>query len=163
MKYEETEVSELKDRIIDDLEKEVVAFLNIHSGSIFIGVENDGTFSGVDDYDALSLKIADRLKNNILPSIMGLFEINIINENDKHIIEIQIASGIEKPYYIKKYGMSPKGCYIRIGTQASPMEQKQIDKLYSQRVKNTLSSMVSPRQNLTFSQLKIYYQENLTV
>ena len=90
---------------------------------------------------------------------MGLFEINIINENDKHIIEIQIASGIEKPYYIKKYGMSPKGCYIRIGTQASPMEQKQIDKLYSQRVKNTLSSMVSPRQNLTFSQLKIYYQE----
>lgn len=32
MKYEETEVSELKGRIIDDLEKEVVAFLNIHSG-----------------------------------------------------------------------------------------------------------------------------------
>lgn len=159
MKYEETEVSELKGRIIDDLEKEVVAFLNIHSGSIFIGVENDGTISGVDDYDVLSLKIADRLKNNILPAIMGLFEINIINEYDKHIIEIQIASGIEKPYYIKKYGMSPKGCYIRIGTQASPMEQKQIDKLYSQRVKNTLSSMVSPRQNLTFSQLKIYYQE----
>ena len=108
MKYEETEVSELKGRIIDDLEKEVVAFLNIHSGSIFIGVENDGTISGIDDYDDLSLKIADRLKNNILPSIMGLFEINIINENDKHIIEIQIASGIEKPYYIKKYGMSPK-------------------------------------------------------
>ncbi len=32
MKYDETEESELKGRIIDDLEKEVVAFLNVHSG-----------------------------------------------------------------------------------------------------------------------------------
>ena len=55
--------------------------------------------------------------------------------------------------------MSPKGCYIRTGTQASPLDQNEIDKLYSKKVKNTLSNMVSPKQNLTFSQLKIYYQE----
>lgn len=39
MKYEETESVELKGTIVDDLEKEVVAFLNSHSGVIYIGVD----------------------------------------------------------------------------------------------------------------------------
>ena len=91
---------------------------------------------------------------------MGLFEVNVLTYEDKHYLEIEVASGIEKPYYIKKYGMSPRGCSIRIGTQASPMTQKEIDNMYSKKVKNTLSNMISPKQNLTFSQLKIFYQEN---
>lgn len=160
MKYIETESVELKGNVIDDLEKEVVAFLNIHSGVIYIGVDKKGNITGVDDYDNLALKIIDRLKNNIAPSIMGLFEVNVLTYEDKHYLEIEVASGIEKPYYIKKYGMSPRGCSIRIGTQASPMTQKEIDNMYSKKVKNTLSNMISPKQNLTFSQLKIFYQEN---
>lgn len=160
MKYIETESVELKGNVIDDLEKEVVAFLNIHSGVIYIGVDKKGDITGVDDYDNLVLKIIDRLKNNIAPSIMGLFEVNVLTYEDKHYLEIEVASGIEKPYYIKKYGMSPRGCSIRIGTQASPMTQKEIDNMYSKKVKNTLSNMISPKQNLTFSQLKIFYQEN---
>lgn len=159
MKYHETENIELKKTVVDELEKEVVAFLNSHSGIIYVGVDGEGNVVGVEDYDNLALKIIDRLKSNISPSIMGLFQVNILTYEDKHYIEIEIASGIEKPYYVKKYGMSPRGCFVRIGTQASPLEQKEIDNLYSKKIKNTLSNMVSPKQNLTFSQLKIYYQE----
>ena len=159
MMYEETESIELKGIVIEDIEKEVVGFLNSHSGLIYIGVDKKGNVIGVDDYDNVVLKIVDRLKNNIAPSILGLFDINIKTYHDLHYIEIEVASGIEKPYYVKKYGMSPKGCFIRKGTQTSPLEQDIIDNLYSKKVKNTLSNMVSPRQNLTFSQLKIYYQE----
>lgn len=159
MCFEETESIELKMTLNDDLEKEVVAFLNSHSGYIYIGVDKNGNITGVEDYDNLILKITDRLKNNIYPSILGLFDIEVLKEADKYYIQIEVASGIEKPYYIKKYGMSPRGCYIRIGTQASPLTQAEIDKMYSKKVKNTLSNMVSPKQNLTFSQLKIYYQE----
>lgn len=158
-KYFETEAVELKEIINDDLEKEVVAFLNSHYGVIYIGVNNDGEIVGVNNHDDIILKIVDRLKNNIEPSIIGLFEVNVLIYNEKHYIKIEVASGIEKPYYVKKYGMSSKGCYIRIGTQTSQLSQKEIDKLYSRKVKHTLSNMISPKQNLTFSQLKIYYQE----
>lgn len=158
-KYIETESVELKEIINDDLEKEVVAFLNSHYGVIYIGVNNDGEIVGVNNHDDIILKIVDRLKNNIEPSIIGLFEVNVLIYNEKHYIKIEVASGIEKPYYVKKYGMSSKGCYIRIGTQTSQLSQKEIDKLYSRKVKHTLSNMISPKQNLTFSQLKIYYQE----
>ncbi len=159
MRYEESENVELKGSVIDEIEKEVVAFLNSHSGIILIGVDKFGNIIGVDDYDNVALKIIDRLKNNISPSIIGLFKVNILVDENKRYIEIEVASGIEKPYYVRKYGMSPKGCYVRIGTQKTPLEQKEIDSLYSKKVKNTLSNMVSPKQNLTFSQLKIYYQE----
>jgi len=72
---------------------------------------------------------------------------------------VTVAGGLERPYYLKKYGMTPNGCYTRIGTQASPMTQNMIDGFFSRRILNTLHNVVSPNQELTFTQLKIYYQE----
>lgn len=72
---------------------------------------------------------------------------------------VTVAGGLERPYYLKKYGMTPNGCYTRIGTQASPMTQNMIDGSFSRRILNTLHNVVSPNQELTFTQLKIYYQE----
>ena len=108
---------EFKAQFNDKLEKEVVAFLNYHEGGdIYIGVDDNGTAVGVDNADELQLIIADRLKNNILPTTLGLFDIICEKQNGKTIIHIIISSGPEKPYYIKKNGMSPRGCFIRIGS-----------------------------------------------
>ena len=54
------------------------------------------------------LKIKDRLKNNIMPSCMGLFDVSAETIDSEDIIKITLASGTEKPYYIKKLGMSVK-------------------------------------------------------
>ena len=99
----ENAYTEYKRELTDNLEKEVVAFLNTLGGEILIGVDNDGTFVGVDNPDDISLKVADRIKNNISPSAVGLFQISILGEQQK-IIKISVAGGVEKPYYIKKYG-----------------------------------------------------------
>ena len=155
----ENAYTEYKRELTDNLEKEVVAFLNTLGGEILIGVDNDGTFVGVDNPDDISLKVADRIKNNISPSAVGLFQISILGEQQK-IIKISVAGGVEKPYYIKKYGMCPKGCFLRIGTQSSQMEQSLIDNLFSQKVNRTLSTIVAPRQDLTFKQLRIFYEES---
>ena len=155
----ENAYTEYKRELTDGLEKEVVAFLNTLGGEILIGVEDNGEVVGIDDPDDISLKVADRLKNNISPSVIGLFQIDILGEQKKYI-KISVAGGLEKPYYIKKYGMSPKGCFVRIGTQSTPMEQAQIETLFSHRVNRTLSTIISPRQDLTFTQLRIFYEEN---
>lgn len=70
-----------------------------------------------------------------------------------------MAGGLEKPYYLKKYGMTPNGCFMRLGTQTCQMTQSMINSLYSRRVLNTLHNVVSPNQELTFTQLKIFYEE----
>lgn len=54
--------------------------------------------------------------------------------------------------------MSEKGCYIRTGSASEPMTARQIEYLFSRRVRNSLGKIKSPRQDLTFEQLKIYYE-----
>lgn len=89
---------------------------------------------------------------------MGLFDVMTVKMEDKDIIKIAISSGPEKPYYIRKYGLSPNGCLIRVGTTVQQMTMEMIDSLYSKRIRNSLGKLLSPRQDLTFKQLKIYYE-----
>ena len=158
--FQESNRIEFKVELNDKLEKEVVAFLNNKEGGIlYIGVDDNGKPIGVSDVDSMQLKIADRIKNNILPSTLGLFDIVTEEIENISVIKILISSGLEKPYYIKKHGMSPNGCFTRMGTSSQPMSTAMIDSLYSKRTHNTLRNNTSPRQDLTFAQLKIYYQE----
>jgi len=157
----ETNRIEYKRELTDDLEKEVIAFLNYREGGIiFMGIDKLGNTYGLADSDSDQLKIKDRLKNNIKPSALGLFDIVSEEREGKNIIKIIVASGPEKPYHIRKYGMSEKGCFIRMGTAAEPMPQKMIDTLFSKRTRNSISKIKAATQDLTFSQLKIYYEES---
>lgn len=157
---QENNRTEFKAELNDKLEKEVVAFLNNREGGVlYIGVDDEGKPVGVPDLDGTQLKIADRIKNNILPSTLGLFDIVSDRVDNVPVIKVLISSGLEKPYYIKKNGMSPSGCFIRRGTSSQPMTTTMIDGLYSKRIHTTLRNIPSPRQDLTFAQLKIYYQE----
>jgi predicted HTH transcriptional regulator len=150
---------EYKRQLTDNLEKEVVAFLNYHDGGvIYLGIDANGNSVGLDNCDAVQLAVKDRLKNNIQPSIMGLFDIIHEDHDGKDIVRITIAGGLEKPYYLKKYGMTEKGCFIRVGSAAEPMPQEMIESLYGRRVRNTIGRMESTRLDLTFEQLKIYYE-----
>ena len=151
---------ELKATLNDKLEKEIVAFLNNREGGIlYIGIDDKGHPIINPDMDAIQLKIADRIKNNILPSTLGLFDVITESIDGIAVIKIVISSGLEKPYYIKSKGMSPSGCYMRLGTSTQPMTTELIDELYAKRIHTTLRNISSPRQDLTFAQLKIYYQE----
>ncbi len=150
-----------KRELNDSLEKEVVGFLNYsEGGEIYIGIADDGTVIGIENADDLQKRIVDRIKNNIFPSTMGLFDVITTDIDGQDIIKIIISSGPDKPYYIKKYGMSPNGCLLRVGTTVQQMTMEMIDSLYSRRIRNSLGKLVSPRQDLTFKQLKIYYEEN---
>ena len=150
---------EYKLYLTDDLEKEAVAFLNCQEGGImYIGVHKTGTPVGVNDIDGDMLRIKDRLKNNIMPSCMGLFDVAMENIDSKDVIKITFASGTEKPYYIKKLGMSEKGTFIRIGSASEPMPIRMIESLFAKRTRNSIGRIKSPNQNLTFEQLKIYYE-----
>ena len=151
---------EHKQSLTDTFEKEVVAFLNYHEGGIiYIGVDKDGKIVGCQNPDETQLKIKDKLKHNISPSCLGLFEVILETIEEQSIIKIIIASGRETPYYIKKNGMSEKGCYIRVGSSSEPMNQTMIEDLFAKRVRNSLGNIKSRRQDLTFEQLKIYYEE----
>ena len=51
MRFEETEIVELKGIVTDDIKKEIIAFANANGGALYIGVENDGNVIGVNSPD----------------------------------------------------------------------------------------------------------------
>lgn len=106
---------EFKLELTNDLEKEAVAFFNNSEGGImYIGVEKSGCPIGVSNIDSDMLKIKDRLKHNITPSCMGLFDLKVKTIEEVDVIKITFASGPEKPYYITKKGMSENGVFMRV-------------------------------------------------
>ena len=68
--------TEFKVKITDNLEKEVIAFLNTDGGNIYIGVDDKGNIQGnLGNIDLLQRTIKDKLKDNIMPSTLGLFDV----------------------------------------------------------------------------------------
>lgn len=58
-----------------DFAKEVVAFLNTRNGTIYVGVDDEGNITGVDNVDKTMREIRDVIRDQILPSNEGLCEI----------------------------------------------------------------------------------------
>lgn len=155
----ETNRIENKEQLNEDFEQEVIAFLNYKEGGIiYVGVRKEGKVVGVDNLDQIQLQIKDRIKNNIQPSTLGLFDVIVEKIENQEVIKVVISSGTEKPYYLRKKGRTPEGCYLRVGSSKERMTFEMIDNMYAKRVKNTLKEIESPRQELTFNQLKIYYE-----
>ncbi len=155
----ESQHVEYKQQVTPELEKEVVAFLNSNEGGvIYIGINKKGEPVGVADPDNEQLVIKDRLKNNILPSCLGLFDLATESIDGKRVVKIIVAGGYEKPYYIKRYGLSEKGAFIRVGSASEPMPTRQIELLFAKRIRHSIGKIKSPKSGLKFEQLHIYYQ-----
>ncbi|MDR0381235.1 MAG: putative DNA binding domain-containing protein [Oscillospiraceae bacterium] len=151
---------EFKRELNDRFERAVVSFLNYAGGGeIIIGVDDDGTAYGVTDADAEQLKIVDRIRNNIRPQTLGLFDVVQDKIDGKDVVRVIVSCGQQRPYYIRKFGMSEQGCFVRVGSSTQPMSEQMMEELIAKRQQITLQSMLSPRQNLTFKQIAIYYTE----
>ena len=153
--------NEFKIKLPDDLEETVIGFLNSKDGgNIYIGVDDSGKVIGLkNNLDLLQRKIKDLIISNIEPSVLGLFDIEVLEENNKKYIHITVARGTERPYHIKGMGMTPDSCFIRVGSSNEKMTTTLINKMYRSRTKESLKNIVSPIQDLTFRQLKMYYME----
>lgn len=106
--------NEFKVKLTDKFEEEVISFLNTNGGNIYLGVNDKGDIVGINgNIDLLQRTIKDRIKDNIMSSTLGLYDVVVMEENNKKYIKVIIARGSDDPYYIKGMGMTPDSCFIR--------------------------------------------------
>ena len=160
MNFAETEKTELKQRFNDILPKEIVAFLNTDGGTVYIGVNDDGTVCGVQNLDETLKKIADILENQILPDPRSFVELGTKFVEGQHVIEVKIQKG-DGLFYIKKYGRSSQGCFIRVGSTSRPMTEEQIVAVHNKYLdsKVKITEIASRIENPTFRYLKLLLTE----
>lgn len=153
----ESETIELKAKYTDSFVREVVAFLNTNGGTIYIGIDDNGTVIGVQETDNVLRKISDCITDQIEPSSQGEITTEIIYETILPVIKVNVKKGIKPLYCIKKYGFSSKGCLIRIGTAYKEMSSEEIQYRYKLQFTNEdymlqVQAKFSP---LSFDMMKI--------
>lgn len=150
--------TELKEQVSNTLPKELVAFLNTEGGSVYIGIKKNGEVIGVRDVDLAMREISDVITDQISPRCVEYVHQSRISLEGKDLIKIEVEKG-DKLYYIRKYGLSENGCYVRIGSSCKSLLPHEIADRYIKSLyikEKSIADIPSRRKNLTFKILKNY-------
>lgn len=154
MLFRESETIELKEVVVDDIKKEIIAFANCDGGKLYIGVQDDGTIIGLDNADSVSLQISNMVRDAIKPDITMFLHYETIVENGKNIVAVYIQRGTDRPYYLAKKGMRPEGVYVRQGYSSVPATDTAIRRMIKETDGDRFEAMRCLTQELTFETTK---------
>ena len=154
MLFQESETVELKEVVVDDIKKEIIAFANCDGGKLYIGVRDDGTVIGLDNADSVSLQISNMVRDAIKPDITKFLHYETIVENGKNVVVVDIQRGTDRPYYLAKKGMRPEGVYVRQGYSSVPATDTAIRRMIKETDGDRFEAMRCLNQDLTFEATK---------
>ena len=159
MIFQESETVELKAIVVEDIKKEIIAFANCEGGKLYIGVQDDGTVSGLDNPDETSLRISNMIRDAIKPDLTMFLHYETVTVDGKKIVTVDIQQGTERPYYIAKKGLRPEGVYVRQGYSSVPATNTAIRRMIKETDGDHFEEMRSLEQNLTFESAKKVFAE----
>ena len=86
----ESQTIEFKRCITENLKYAVIAFANTAGGTIYIGIDDDGTPVGIEDMDESMLSVTNTIRDSILPDITLFTDVREAVIGGKPVIEIII-------------------------------------------------------------------------
>lgn len=117
---------ELKEIYVPDIKKEVVAFSNSQGGTVYIGVENDGTVKGLENPDEVLQQITNAIRDAIRPDVTLFTSASVEKWDKKQIVRLEVQRGTSRPYYLAEKGLKPTGVYVRQGSSSVPASEESI-------------------------------------
>lgn len=143
----ESENTEFKVRLSDEIYKEVIAFANTDGGVIYLGIDDDGNVIGLDDVDETYTRLTNGIRDAIQPDVTMF--VRYILQNDK-VIRIEVGEGSYKPYYLKSKGLKPTGVYVRQGASSAPASSELIRQMIKDSDGDQFEDLRTIQQELTF-------------
>lgn len=146
----ESETTELKEIVVEDIKKEIIAFANCEGGKLYIGVRDDGTVTGLEDPDGSALQVSNMIRDAIKPDLTMFLHYEVMEVDGKCIVVVDVQRGTERPYYIAKKGLRPEGVYVRQGFSSVPATDTAIRRMIKETDGDRFEEMRSLEQDLTF-------------
>ncbi|MBD5084809.1 MAG: ATP-binding protein, partial [Clostridiales bacterium] len=159
MTFVESETVELKSELVGDVCKEIVAFANTHGGTLYIGISDDGTVVGVEDADAIMLRLNNMVRDSIKPDVTMFARYEALEIDGKKVVAATVQKGTDRPYYLAAKGLKPSGVYVRNGTSTDPSTDTAIRKMIKETDGDSFEEMRSLEQELTFSAAEKIFKE----
>ena len=108
--------------------KATCAFLNHKGGAVYFGISNKGEIIGQEVSDSTLKTISQKIRQKIKPEISP--GIKVLESDDKKVIEVNVAKGTNKPYYLD--GIA----YKRIGSESPPIPPEELEGIILERKKS---------------------------
>lgn len=150
---------ELKRKYVDDIKKTVIAFANGDGGTVYIGVEDDGAVTGVEDPDGTMLQAANALRDAIRPDVTLFVACNAEELEGKTIVTLRVQRGTARPYYLAGKGIRPEGVFVRFGASTVPATEAAILDMIRETSGDCYEASRSLNQQLTFQKAGEYFQK----
>ena len=159
MRFQETEVVELKAMVQDDIKKEIIAFTNCNGGTVYIGVADNGDILGVENADECALQISNMVRDAIKPDVTMFIHCETLNCDGREVVAVNVQRGTNRPYYLAKKGLRPEGVYVRQGYSSVPATDTAIRQMIKETDGDSFENMRSIDQALTFEATKKEFEK----
>ena len=142
--------TEFKREYTDDIKKAIIAFANTAGGTLYIGVNDDKSISGVEKPDDVLLQIANTMRSSIKPDITMFVDYKAEKTGKAVIVVITVQKGTACPYYLAGKGIRPEGVYVRQGPSSVPATETAILNMIKDTYGIQYEKVISLNQDLTF-------------
>jgi len=139
----------------EQLAKEIVAMANLQGGQILIGVEDNGSISGIQRKNLSEWLIDTVFGRYVHPMILPFYE-EIQVEDGKRVAVVSFPQGTSKPYVVRK--KDREDIYIRIGSISRLATREQQGRLFE--TGGIIHSEVMPVPGSSFESLDRVRLEN---
>jgi ATP-dependent DNA helicase RecG len=110
----------------EQLAKEIVAFANFQGGRVLIGVEDDGSITGIHRPN-LQEWVLNVFRDKIYPQIIPFYEEIKVDDNSI-VAVISVSMCLSKPYVVRHSGR--EDTYIRMGSRSELASREQQLRLF---------------------------------
>lgn len=148
---------EFKRQYTDDIKYAVLAFANTEGGTLYIGINDDGSVEGVENPDAVMLQVMNMIRDTIRPDITVAVDCSTELMENKHVVVLIIQRGVARPYYLANKGIRPAGVYVRQGASSVPASETAILQMIKESSGDVYEKARSLNQNLTFKEAEAYF------
>ena len=111
----------------EQLAREIVALANLEGGKLLLGVEDDGSISGVQRADLETWVMDTVFGRYVHPLILPYYE-EVALDDGKRVAVISITQGAYKPYVVRHNDR--EDVYVRVGSTSRRATREQQARLF---------------------------------
>lgn len=140
-----------------DLAKELVALANFQGGVVLLGVEDDGSVSGI-TRDKLEEWVMSACRDKVRPGLIPFYEVVKDVEPGKDVAVVRVSRGFDVQTL---WHNNKNAYYIRVGTQSREPSPEELSRLFQQR--GTFRAELRPVSGAVFADLDLRRLKNYFV
>ena len=155
----ENKTTEFKREYIEDIKNTIIAFANCDGGTLYIGVNDDGTACGVDNVDGTMLRVTNAIRDAVRPDVTMFVECDNDLIDEKPIVRVTVQRGTARPYYLHGKGIRPEGVFVRQGASTVPATDAAILNMIKETSGDSYEEARSLEQCLTFNKAADFFEK----